>query len=160
MIFSFYSMIQTIPRSHAMSLLPVIVDAKAEVYIKTTEEEAISWHAYINPFSNEMWFMLFIVAIVLSFGFTIVEKIFCSEEKGFILLHYSKNLWIALKSNVGGKPNNILKYATYQILLFTCLLVGSVVWMAYRASFTSELSVRRLKYPFNDLESLLKSDYK
>ena len=57
MISSFYSMIQTIPRSHAMSLLPVIVDAKAEVYIKTTEEEAISWHAYINPFSNEMWFM-------------------------------------------------------------------------------------------------------
>ena len=153
-------MIQTIPRSHAMFLLPVIVDAKAEVYIKTTEEIAISWHAYINPFSNEMWFILFIVAIVLSFGFTIVEKIFCSEEKGFILIHYSKNLWIALKSNVGGKPNNILKHSTYQILLFTCLLVGSVVWMAYRASFTSELSVRKLKLPFNNLEGVLKSDYK
>ena len=153
-------MIQTVPRSHAMFLLPVIVDAKAEVYIKTTEEEAILWHAYIYPFSNEMWFMLFIVAIVLSFGFTIVEKIFCSEEKGYILIHYSKNLWIALKSNVGGKPNNILKHTTYQILLFTCLLVGSLVWMAYRASFTSELSVRKLKLPFNNLEGVLKSDYK
>ena len=153
-------MIQTIPRSHAMSLLPVIIDAKAEVYVKTTEEEAISWHAYINPFSNEMWFMLLIVAIVISFGLTIVEKIFCSEEKGFVLIHYSKNLWVALKSNAGGKPNNILKQATYQILLFNCLLVGSIVWMAYRASFTSELAVRKLKLPFNNLEGVLKSDYK
>ena len=75
-------------------------------------------------------------------------------------MEYFKNLWIAVKANAGGKPSKIEKNTTYQIVLFHCLLVGSVIWMAYRASFTSELSVRKLKLPFNDLESLSKSNYK
>ena len=150
----------TLSRSYALAILPVIVDAKAELFIKSIEEEAISWYAYTDPFSNEMWLMLFIVAIVISFGLTCVKGVFYSKGKWFVMIDFFTNLWIALKANIGGKPSEILKYSTYQILLFTCLLVGSVLWMAYRASFTSELSVRRLKYPFNDLESLLKSDYK
>ena len=64
------------------------------------------------------------------------------------------------KANVGGKPNKIEENTIYQILLFTCLLVGSVIWMAYRASLTSELSVRKMMFPFNNLETLLVSDYK
>ena len=37
---------------------------------------------------------------------------------------------------------------------------SSVVTMFYKASITSALSVRRQKYPFNDLESMVASDYK
>ena len=74
--------------------------------------------------------------------------------------HYLKNLWVALKANAGGKPNSMKKNTSYRIVLFDCLLVGSVVWMAYRASFTSELSVVKLNLPFNDLESLLNTDFK
>ena len=153
-------MAHTVARAYALDLLPTIADAKAEIFIKTIEGEAISWSAYINPFSNEMWLVLVIVAMILSIGLTFVDKIFCSKEKEFILMDYLENLWVALKANVGGKPNRIQKNTVYQILLFNCLLVGSVIWMAYRASFTSELSVRKLKLPFYDLESLFKSDYK
>ena len=49
--------------------------------------------------------------------------------------------------------------STTEVSLVT-ILGGSVIWMAFRASFTSELSIRKLKLPFDDLESLSKSDYK
>jgi uncharacterized membrane protein len=75
-------------------------------------------------------------------------------------MSFLTNLWIAIKANTGGKPSKFQKNTIHQIVLFDCLLVGSVIWMAYRASFTSELSVTKLKLPFNDLESLSETDYK
>ena len=73
---------------------------------------------------------------------------------------YWKNLWIAMKANAGGRPWFVHKNAAFQMVLFVCLLVGAMIWIAYRASFTSELSVIKLNLPFNDLESLSKSDFK
>ena len=153
-------MAQTVPRAYALDLLPAIRSAKAEVFIKTIEDEAISWTSYLNPFAHDMWILIIIVAVIISAVLTLIEKIFFAKNKGFILMEYLKNLWIAVKANAGGKPSKIEKNTVYQIVLFHCLLVGSVIWMAYRASFTSELSVRKLKLPFNDLESLSKSNYK
>ena len=90
-----------------------------------------------------------------------IERIFGpSKDYDFFMNHYLTNLWVAFKANAGGKPSSIKKTASYKIVLFDCLLVGSVVWMAYRASFTSELSVKKLKLPFNDLESLSKTSYR
>ena len=153
-------MAQTVPRAHALDLLPAIISAKAEVFIKTIEDEAISWTSYLNPFAHDMWFIIVIVAVIISGVLTFIEQIFCTKNKGFLLMEYFKNLWIAVKANAGGKPSKIEKNTTYQIVLFHCLLVGSVIWMAYRASFTSELSVTKLILPFHDLESLSKSNYK
>ena len=153
-------MAQTISRAYALDLLPAISNAKAEVFIKTIEDEAISWTSYLNPFAHDMWILIIIVAVIISAVLTLIEKIFCAKNKGFILMEYLKNLWIAVKANAGGKPSKIENNTVYQIVLFHCLLVGSVVWMAYRASFTSELSVTKLILPFHDLESLSKSNYK
>ena len=83
-----------------------------------------------------------------------------TKNQGFFLYDYLDNLWVAVKANFGGKPNLLAKSNTKQIVVFTWLLVGSIVWMAYRASFTSVLSIIKLQLPFNDLESLSKSDYK
>ena len=153
-------MAQTGPRAHALDLLPAITDAKAEIYIKPIEDEALSWSAYINPFSNEMWLVLFLVSLVISFFLTLIEKLFCSKDQVFTKMNFLTNLWVAIKANAGGKPSKLQKNTVHRIVLFDCLLVGSVIWMAYRASFTSELSVKKLKLPFNDLESLSKTGYR
>ena len=73
---------------------------------------------------------------------------------------YWKNLWIAMKANAGGRPCVVHKNPAFQMVLFVCLLAGVIIWVAYRASFTSGLSVIKLNLPFNDLESLSKSDFK
>ena len=153
-------MAQTVPRAFALDLLPAIGNAKAEIFIKPIEDEALSWTAYSNPFSNEMWLVLFLISLVISFFLTLIEKCFCSKDQRFTPTKFLTNLWVAIKANAGGKPNELQKNTIHQIVLFDCLLVGSVIWMAYRASFTSELSVKKFKLPFNDLESLSETDYK
>ena len=153
-------MAQTVPRAHALDLLPAITDAKAEIFIKPIEDEALSWTAYSNPFSNEMWLVLFLVSLVISFFLTLIEKLFCSKDQVFTTMIFLTNLWVAIKANAGGKSSKLQKNIIHRIVLFDCLLVGSVIWMAYRASFTSELSVKKLKLPFNDLESLSKTGYR
>ena len=153
-------MAQTVARTHALDLLPAIGNEKTEIFIKTIEDDPLSWTAYLNSFSNEMWLVLVLVSLVISFFLTLIERLFCSKDQEFTSMNFLTNLWVALKANAGGKPSKLQKNTVHQIVLFDCLLVGSVIWMAYRASFTSELSVTKLKLPFNDLESLSKTDYK
>ena len=153
-------MAQTLPRAHALVLLPAISNGKVEIFIKTIEDEALSWTVYLNPFSNDMWLVLLLVSLVISFFLTLIERLLCSKNEGFIPLIFLTNLWVAIKANAGGKPSKLQKNTVHRIVLFDCLIVGSVIWMAYRASFTSELSVKKLKLPFNDLESLTKTSYR
>ena len=71
-------------------------------------------------------------------------------------------IWASFVTNFGGKPyksksDNISSYKT---LLFTFLLDGMISWIFYRAFLTSKLSTKLNKYPFTDLNSLAKTDYK
>ena len=152
---------QTIPRIQALDILPSIIPYNAELFIKKVEDQEISWTVYLKPISANLWLMLVFVAIVISIVLTSIEKwINKSQSQKLFFKNLLTNLWIALKANFGGKPGSIVKNNAYQILIFSCLLVGSIFWMAYRASLTSELAVVNFKLPFNDLESLLVSDYR
>ena len=124
------------------------------------EKREVSWTVFMKPLSTNLWIVLIFVAIIIACFLTTLERCFGSKEHGFCLVHYLKNLWVASKANFGGKSSSLIKTSTHQIILFTCLLTGSIIWMAYRASLTSELSVIVKEFPFNNLESLLKTDYR
>ena len=119
--------------------------------------------SFINSISNfdEPISTFFILIFLLHNNFepvllsTSLDQMFAWK----LMADYAGNFWLALKANLGGKPSSSPKSATHRITLFICLLGGSVIWMAYRASFTSELSVIHLKLPFNDLESLYQSNF-
>ena len=143
-----------------LDLLPAITNTKADIFIKKIETEALSWNAFLNPLSIELWITLISVAAIISYFLTTIERASCSLTNELWISGFMKNLWVAFTANFGGKPSCVQNNVTHRIVLFDCLLVGSIIWMAYRASFTSELSVIKLKLPFNNLESLLKSDYK
>ena len=153
-------MAQTSPRAHALDFLPAILNAKTEIFIKTIDDEALSWTAYLNPFSNDMWLVLVLVSFIISFFLTFIERLFCSKDQEFTPMIFFTNLWVALKANIGGKPNSIRQNNTHKLVIFECLLAGSLTWMAYRGSLSASLSIIKETFPFNDLESLLKSDYK
>ena len=68
-------------------------------------------------------------------------------------------LWTALMVNFGGKPAKPSNNWPERILLVTCMLVGTLVWIEFRANITSNLAVRIRKKPFDSLESFLKTDY-
>ena len=133
---------------------------KAELFIKSIEGQDISWRTFSNPFYIDMWLMILVVALIISAVLTFIEKFYGLKSDTFCISDYLNNFWVAIKSNFGGEHSSSYRNSIYDIILFDCLLVGSVVWMAYQASLTSELSVIKLKLPFIDLETLYRSDFK
>ena len=67
---------------------------------------------------------------------------------------------LPLKTNFGGEPSVENENIVFNTVLLECLIAGIIVWGAYQASLTSELSIIKLKLPFIDLETLYESDYK
>ena len=57
----------------------------------------------------------------------------------------------------GTKIDNV---TSYKIIAITTLLSGVVIWIYYRSFIVSELSVELQRYPFHDLESLSKTNYR
>ena len=143
-----------------MDLLPSLFNTKAQIYIKTVNDKAINWTVFLDPFSRNLWSLVLLVAIVISCILTFIEVFFDLTNEKFWFVAYLRNLWISMKANAGGKPSSIKKKESYRIVLFVCLFIGAIVWIAFRASFTSELAVTKLKLPFNDLESLYQSNFK
>ena len=152
-------MAQTVLRSSVLDLLPAITNGKAKVFIKPSGNEHISWTTFVNLFTIELWGTLILVAIIISCFLTSIEKTFDVRNQ-FSYVNYLENLWIAFKANFGGKPSSIHENNSYKISIFSCLLVGSIVWIAYRAEIISELSVLKVKMPFDNLEQLSKLNYR
>ena len=70
-------------------------------------------------------------------------------------------LWQTLVTNFGGSFNeHQTEKNSYKLIMFLSLFGGNLVWMGYQASLTVDLSVSEPKLPFNDLEGLLRSDWK
>ena len=70
-------------------------------------------------------------------------------------------IWDSLLANLGKPPfpSKIDNFNSYKSLIFTSLLGGVVIWISYQAQLTSKLSIDLTKFPFNDLESLSKTNY-
>ena len=159
-----FSIALTISRILALDMLPVIASSHIELFIKSVDTVEVSWTTYLNPISTNLWLMLVSVAILVAIVLSGIEKLMplskLKHSHMITLISFISHCWIAIKSNFGGKPASVHKNNSYQIAVFVCLLAGSIVWIFYRAFLTSELSIIKLKQPFDDLESLLASDYK
>ena len=136
------------------------MNSKPGIFIKRINNQEVHWKAFLNPLSNGLWIMLIIFAIVISCNLTLFEQVFGLITQRLWIPSFFKNLWLAIKANFGGKPSSQYKATAHQIIVFICLLAGSITWIAYRASLTSELSVVKIEKPFDSLESLLTCNYK
>ena len=59
-------------------------------------------------------------------------------------------------ASIGSKVNNFI---SYKGLIFISSISGLIISTAYSASLVSELSVKVIKFPFDDPESLSKTEY-
>lgn len=160
-------MSHSIERLQAMDLMPQIIFDKAELFIKSVTDEAISWTILVQPLLLETWLAMLAMALIISCLLTCIEWLFQQQQQNGIpsspglLLGYFGNLWLALTANFGGKPNKLFEQTSHKLVMFLCLLLGSLIWMFYRSSLTSELSIIKTKLPFTDLYSLhSRSDYR
>ena len=70
----------------------------------------------------------------------------------------SVNINVSWKKNTYSPKDDLT--TSIRLLLLGVFITGNVVFMGYRASLTSELSVHFARLPFRDLESLADSDFK
>ena len=158
--FLIFSLTHTVERCQVLSCLPATYNQKISLYLKSIEDQATSWTTFTDPFSRDLWLMIIIVALIMAGFFTCVGQFFSKSDKTFCFKEYCKYVWVSIKANFGGELVLLQDNAVVKIILFSCSLVGVIIWGAYQASLTSELSIIKLKLPFIDLETLLKSDYK
>ena len=105
----------------------------------------------MNPISTKSWMVILVISATVSSVLFLTERLnFGGVNQNCFVIQYLEFFWVAIKANLGGKPSSKVNINSYKTVLFFCLLGGSIVWMHYRASFTSHLSIAQFKLPFND----------
>ena len=70
-------------------------------------------------------------------------------------------IWKFSLGFLGGKlaPSKLESYQSYKIFVTSFFITATMVLLLFRASLSAQLTVNLVKAPFNDLDSLSKSDY-
>ena len=78
------------------------------------------------------------------------------------LLNFLGFVWTSFIAHLGSKPKETLidSKKSYKVLVFISLVSGMVVWIAYKSFLKAEFAVSLKKHPFNDMESLSKTDWR
>ncbi len=148
--------------------LPVITSDKVAIFIRRQRSEDFKFTTFVSSFKQHLWLTLGIGNVLIGIWFyvTNLESVKDSFGHDKVIGNHVASLigylWASFMINFGGKPKDLSKRPGTQdkIVLVSCLLTGSIVWMCYRASMTSELSAAKIKKPFVDLETLVDTDYK
>ena len=72
------------------------------------------------------------------------------------------NSWLLLSSYMGQLPKLSQEFYDMpglKLFVFIIFFFGNIVFMSYRASLTSELSIRREKMPFNSVQGMYEANY-
>ena len=146
-------------RAEHVDFLLQITPQIAGLYVqRNATEEVMDLNTFTVPFTQNVWLTLFAISI-----FVATIKIMLTYFFGSIdLIHCISCLWSSLISNFGGAPTitNIDSNQIYRFTIIVSLYCGTVIWISYRAKLTSELSVIDKHYPFTDLESFSKTNWK
>ena len=93
--------------------------------------------------------------------FTIMKFLFLKVYRSAKKFGFD-HIWTSFSGFLGGKPfpTPIDSESSYKTAIIAMLLCGTLVWISYRARLTAELSILEKKYPFKDLESFSKTNWR
>ena len=145
--------------------LPILTEEYAAIFIPLGDGvEGLDWTVYHGPFSIALWFTIFTTALVMTIFLYIMEwlkhksvsKIYQRSSSFFDIF------WANLMVNFGGDPpeSELTELNSYKVFTFTLLVCGFIIWSTYNAFLISQLSVKIVKRPFHDLDSLSKTNYR
>ena len=148
-----------IERAIYVDFMPPLTPYELGLFIPDIgSKEEFDLDIFINPMRADLWFGLLTLILILS-----TIKLFISY------FHYKVSLddiftlvWSTFAAFWGSKPfaHKIDPIPSYKMTIFTSLLCGTIIWIAYRSSLTSELSIVIDTYPFSDLESFSNTEWK
>ena len=147
----------TIDRSLYVDYLPPLQPYNTELYIPISNTESIDFGTYLAPFTSCLWIII-----------TLMGGVFTIMKFSFLKVHGSAkkfgfdHIWTSFSGFLGGKPfpTPIDSESSYKTAIIAMLLCGTLIWISYRARLTAELSILEKKYPFKDLESFSKTNWR
>ena len=147
-------------RALYIDYLPDLYPYYAGLYLPITENasEKIDLFLIFSPFAEIMWITILIATLGVAF-FKISLLKFHASLKATDVVSF---LWTSFIAFFGGKPTPtaIDSKRSYKAVVFTSLLAGVVMWIAYRSYLSAALAISFKSYPFTDMESLSKTDWK
>ena len=147
----------TLDRAKFVDFLPPIKAMTYGTYIPMSNTERIDFKTYLVPFSYILWITLALTGVAFATWRFLLLKVHGSGTIfGF------DHIWVSFSGFIGGKPTPtpIDKKASYKTTIIATLLCGTVIWIAYRARLNAELAVHEKKYPFNDMETFSKTNWR
>ena len=139
--------------------LPPVRKIRVAIYTATANlDESMDLKLFITPFTISVWVIISIISIL-----TAIFKsfIFCYYDTVNIL-EFLSAIWTSFIVYFGGKPTkkSVETQIPYKIIVFTSLLGGSLIWIAYRSYLTSQLSFMKIELPFTDMKSFSKTNWR
>ena len=120
--------------------------------------EEYDFQTYLEQLAPDAWIVLAMSVIGIALHKVIIKHFY----KPIGLIDMADTLWSSLVAFLGGKPSNTIVDGnqSYKIVVFTSLIIGTIVWAFYRSQMNAVLSIRSEALPFQDLESLAKTDWR
>ena len=128
----------------------------SHVQILVIYEVVTSFDEYLQRY--ELWKMIVVTVVAMTlFKSSILYK--------FSLLKISNIfgfLWYSSTVYFGGEPSGtaIDSKRTYKFIVFVSLLGGIIIWISYQSCLTAKLAVDIKRYPFKDMYSLSKTNWR
>ena len=146
-----------IERALYVDYLPPLQHGFCGIYVPFKNKESIAFETYLAPFTPFLWITLSVTGVTFATLRFLLLKVHSAEAIfGF------DYIWTSFSVFWGGKPNPtpVDKKSSYKIMIMATLLCGTVIWIAYRAELNSKLAVLEKKFPFNDMESFSKTNWR
>ena len=149
-----------IDRAHYVNFLPPIQPYWSSVYIPLTDnEDGINIGTYFFPFTSHLWMTVLLTGTIFALMKLFFLRIIGSNNvRSFGFDH----IWTSFSGFFGGKPaaTVIDSKQFYRVTTVVSLLCGTVIWISYRSGLTAELSVTFKVYPFTDMVSFSKTNWR
>ena len=149
-----------IDRARYVNFLPPIQPYWSAVYIPLTDnEDGIDFGTYFFPFRSHLWMAVLLAGTIFALMKLFFLRIISSNNmKTFGFDH----IWTSFSGFFGGKPaaTVIDSKQFYRVTTVVTLLCGTVIWISYRSGLTAELSVTFKVYPFTDMVSFSKTNWR
>ena len=147
-------------RALYIDYLPPVTEFLCGVFIQNSDlSEHLDLDTFVAPFNYTLWMMILLSTFIIAVMKSISMKCYQQPVGFFDWIAFMWNSFIAF---FGGKPSltKVDSNLGYKMIVFSSLLGGFIIWICYRSSLTAELAVSLKKYPFQNMDTLSKTQWR
>ena len=131
------------------------------IYVnKYSIQESHDFEVFLMPFDKWTWTTIISLSLIITTGIVLISKVLNQENLN--CLNFIDIFAKSLKANLGNSSFTPItnKFHSLQIVIFVALMTGNIIWIAYNGELLAKLVQPKFEKPFNDFESLAKSNYR